>query len=457
MKYIIFTFYGYGLPVAYQLQREGAEVVVGLVQDHTEADLVEETPDQKKRRLSKFSGMLDIVPAKYLLKAMAKIPANERDNYWVHFDLNNLNKQADIVRKMGFKIGNFPTKEDLEMEDDREKSKQFVEKYYPEVTVGEHESFPTIDEAIEFLEESEELWALKGSNPDAKTIVPKTKNPDFARALLVDALKKGQKEYENGGLILEKRILDMYEITPQMYMWNGKPVMTNINIELKYSHDGDEGVQVGCGGNLIVQTNLDDRINEISFPKAVLDMYKNDVGLRLLDISLFVKDDMYYFGEFCPNRFGYSSSYSEMAMAGERLQDFFEKIRAGENPLTKTFGVALNMFNEGSEHGTHKDIAEGGIRQQWDKDYEKDMWFFDIKKEEDKFVSVGCWDDLIVFTGFSNDLYKAVDLAYEVSSHFCAEKTSMRTKEDFLTDSYTGSILNRYKECNGKLFTQEEI
>jgi len=33
MKYIIFTFDGHGLPVGYHLQKEGADVIVGQVQD----------------------------------------------------------------------------------------------------------------------------------------------------------------------------------------------------------------------------------------------------------------------------------------------------------------------------------------------------------------------------------------------------------------------------------------
>ncbi len=454
MKYIIFTYKGEGLAVAYHLMREGADVTVGMVEDPKELGIGDDTEENifKTARHSLYSGMLDVVPAKYLIKAMAKLP--NKDNYWVHVDFNCLFRYAKQIRDMGFKYGNFPTKEDYSLESDRAKAKELVEKYYPSVQIGEFKEFSKIEEAIEFLEETDEVWVLKGSNESAKTRAPRTKNARWGATLLTDSLKKDKAEYENGGFILERRIHDMHELTPQMYLWNGKPIMTNVNIELKEVGAGNEGTQTGCGGDLVIQTNIEDEINKISFPQAIIDQYKGDVGLRLLDISLYYKDGQYFFGEFCPNRFGYDSNFTEMEMSGDRLQDYFEKIREGKNPLIKKFGAATRIHSLGDTDNVPKDFAESGLRFQFDPDYEKHIWLYDVTKDYDteSLVTTGFSWDLGVFTGASDDLQKAVELAYEAAEHLYIEKSMKRPMEDFLSEGYDGSIMRRYRALDGKAF-----
>lgn len=134
MRYFIFTFYGYGMPIAYHLQQEGHEVIVGQVHDitdtytHIESASNKEDEYDKKCRLALYDGLLDKMPAYKLLDKMLAIK-NKKDCF-VFFDLNHHFKFAEQLRNAGFH-GNFPTEDDRLFEIDRDAAKNFVDKYYP--------------------------------------------------------------------------------------------------------------------------------------------------------------------------------------------------------------------------------------------------------------------------------------------------------------------------------------
>ena len=75
MKYIIFTYDGFGFPIAKQLQDEGHEVIVGQVEDFKSTLTKierrrngEELSIDKKRRLSLYKNIIDRIPADLLIK-----------------------------------------------------------------------------------------------------------------------------------------------------------------------------------------------------------------------------------------------------------------------------------------------------------------------------------------------------------------------------------------------------
>lgn len=123
MKYIFITFEGLGYPIAYRLQQEGHEVVVGLIDNisdyvlEDEAANAHEEPDEKKMRHEMYCGMLDIQSADRVVAWMKTVKNPHK--YFVCFDVNNLYRWADKVRDLGFE-GNFPTKEDFLLEVNRE-------------------------------------------------------------------------------------------------------------------------------------------------------------------------------------------------------------------------------------------------------------------------------------------------------------------------------------------------
>src|SRR5580658_6618642 len=108
MNFVFLTFTGCGLPLAYQLQQAGHHVIVGQVQDAKELKTAgwmgkEEPPEEKRRRLSIYDGLLEKTPADALLKRLQFIADKGRAADWfIVIDHNNLNLFGDKLAKMGF-------------------------------------------------------------------------------------------------------------------------------------------------------------------------------------------------------------------------------------------------------------------------------------------------------------------------------------------------------------------
>ena len=220
MKYIFFTSHGYGLPIAKKLIDEGNDVTVAMVNDleFLEANLSDADKETKRRRLSLYDGILEKMPAEKVIKAMEKI--EDKDEYFVFFDLNSLWKYSEMVIKMGFEKGIFPTFEDWKLEEDRNMAKGIVEKHYKDLEIAEVEEFKSVEDAEEFLKEAEHCFVLKGNSDDCSTVVPHTDDVEFANKLIIDQLQDGRAEYEAAGFILEKKIPNAMEFTPEMFWCN---------------------------------------------------------------------------------------------------------------------------------------------------------------------------------------------------------------------------------------------
>jgi uncharacterized protein YneR len=110
-----------------------------------------------------------------------------KEEVFVIFDFNNMWKYSQQVLDMGFTNGFFPTKADYVLEYDREKAKQIVKKHYTELEVAEVKEFSKIQEGIDFLNETEDLWALKGNEDTCDTVVPDTDNAEFSKQQQIDS------------------------------------------------------------------------------------------------------------------------------------------------------------------------------------------------------------------------------------------------------------------------------
>jgi len=440
-KYIFFTFDGIGMTIAEKLQAEGNDVVVAQLQDVKELGFPDtEKPENKKKRLKLYDGILKKVPASVALKALPKI--KNKDEYFIIFDFNNLWNYGEQVLKMGFKNIFAPTKEQFDMEKERIKGKEFVEKYYTNLKVAEVEEFKTVEDAIAFLEDTEEFWVLKSNSDKGETFVPSTENVEFATEMIIDKLKEQQKDYESAGFILERRIPGIREFTPEMMFWNGEPILYAVDIEYKHIGAGANGSQVGCGNNLIIKVDKEEEVIKMAFPTIVYEMAKKHKGLFVWDASILYspEEDEYYFGEFCANRVGWDSIFSELAMAGG-ASIFFERIAAGENPLSSKFGVSVRGFNAESAEDSLMLFGREG-----------DIWVYDRYLKNGQNRTTGLGKDLVVFTGASNDPEEAVDEAYDALEEYAFNKMQFRPEFDFLTRAFDSSIVNRYETFNHKLW-----
>lgn len=436
-KFIVFSQGWDGMPIAYHLQQEGYSVTVGQIQDKSElknGDDKEEAGD-KKERLSQYEGMVKKVPARELIKALIKV--KNKDDYFIFFDQNNLWYYASILLKAGFTNGLFPTKEDYNFEKDRELAMDFVKKNYKGIEIIPFQEFKTVDETISYLESTPGVYVIQSQGDFVSTYVPQTDDEEVAKTQTIGQIEKYRSEYEKGGLIAKTKLINPVEITPQIVFYNGEEVFTDLDIETKNIGTGENnGSQVGCGSNLVISTDENDKINKISFPSAVYEMAQTHTGMFVWDISLYIFKGKLYFGEFCPNRLGYDASMTEMDMAGGAAK-YFISIMNGKNPLKNKFGVGIRMFN--LDKKSDNKIGIEGI--------EDNTWLYEAKSVNGEIMSTGsCWD-LGVITNSDNSLDKAIEGLYEIKDKFSFKEVYCRTQDDFIAD-YNTSIIHRYKAIN---------
>lgn len=447
MNYIIFTFSGLALPIAYKLAQEGQEVTVAQVRNIKDYVMEEELKTafesdlNKQRRLDLFQGMIKIEDAQTVVKRMESIK-NPHD-YFVFFDENNLYRWADKVRGLGFE-GNSPTKEDFMLEVDRDLAKTFVREHYPKLRSPELKEFQTVKEGISFLEKTEELWVLKGKSDQAKTFVPTNEDPTLARNQIIEMLNNYPKDYEALGYILEIYIPSIIELTPEKMYYDGVPLCTTLDIENKNFGNANTSVQIGCAEDLVFPTLMEDRINTIAFPPIVDEMARQHKGLFIWDASILInrRDGKMYFGEFCANRPGYNSLFTELSQSSS-VHTFFENMVHKKSPLTPgTVGTSVRILNMNRDQDTEQISAN--ISVNFKPETEKNLWLWDVKKNKDgKLVTVGSDWSLAVVTGSGKTIQEALSATYKTIADLSFVGVYYRSKDDYVSLDYPTSILNR--------------
>jgi len=384
-----------------------------------------------------------------------------KDDCFVIFDFNNLWKYSEMVQKMGFKHGFFPTKNDFEMESDREAAKELVKKHYPDLTIGEVHEFSKAQDGIDFLNESQDetMWVLKGNADSAQTVCPDTKIPALAKEELITQLEKDGPSYEKGGFILEEKIMHPFEMTPEAQWYNGKLIAITVDIENKPMGAGNIGKQCGCAQNIVFEIDPESKIAQVAFPQYIHDEAAKRKGLFVFDAGLLLKDGKLYFTEFCSQRWGWDSFYTELSMC-ESVGSYFEALVAGQNPYKYKFGASTRGFNMdiGSDKMTVKDR-----KMSWLDETDTNTWLYDMKMKDGCAINAGCAFDLVVFTGGSNTFEGAVNKAFKAAEGFSFSNMIYRPKFDFMSDDYQSSIPNRYNEgieeglFDGKKIGEEEL
>lgn len=442
MKYIVFTFDGSGTPVAQHLQLEGQDVVLAQVENMKTLGDDEYTEDKidKEMRLSVFDGMIKKKRAEELLKEM-KTYKNPQD-YFVYFDTNGLYALAEQIKDLGFH-GNFPTHEDYLYEVDRDKAKEFVKKYYSKLNIARKKKFQKISEAKKFLENTDEIWVLKGNSDDINAFVPDVDDPTLAAKQIIEVLDKDQGSYDSEGFILELLIPSVIEITPERLYYDGVPIATSIDIENKPIGSGNISVQTGCAADLVFPIVDTDRIAQIAFPPIVEELAKQHKGLFYWDASILInkRDGKMYFGEFCPNRPGYNASFTEFAQCGS-VHEFFEKVVQQKNPFSLgTVATSIRIFNLHRDSDTQQTL--GGLTVDFAPEVEKDIWLWDVRKKGKKLVNTGYGDIIAVITGSGDSVEEAVNRMYKTLEKFSFLGAYYRPKADYVSLGYSTSILNR--------------
>lgn len=454
-NFALITFSGEGLSVAKKFQDKigtQGRVVVGMIENSEDIYLPQEIEamkadgkdpndeDGQKERFKLYDGILDVIAADELIKFLQK--QNNKDEWFVFTDMNYCFKYATMAAEF-MPYGNFPTAEHRMLEVDRNKGKEFIEQYYKDVSKDKHWEFKTVDEALKFLETSDDVLVLKGDGVDAPTVVPPTEDVEAAKQILQDALEKNKDKYNAGGLIFEVKLDDAVELTPERVYMNGVALYNTLDIETKRKYAGDVGGElVGCGTDLVITTDSKDKLNQIAFPPIVDEMAKQAKGMFIWDISLLISRSTgkMYPGEFCANRPGWNAFVTELE--GLDVVQFFNDIVDMKNPLKdKKASSSLRVFND--------DLGVKGSKEVkiiYPEEIESHVWLIDAKKTDDGLVTVGYMSDVGMVTGTGQDFISSVDALYESMSKFvlATKRWGYRDKGDYLSNSYSTAIVNRF-------------
>jgi hypothetical protein len=153
------------------------------------------------------------------------------------------------------------------------------------------------------------------------------------------------------------------------------------------------------------------------------------------------RDGKIFFGEFCSNRPGYNSFFTELSQA-KSVSDFFDACIAKQPALKPgTVGASLRIFNMNRDEDNQQ-ISEN-ITVDYKPEIEKDLWLWDVKKEGSKLLTVGADWNLAILTGAGKSINEAVNKLYRNVDGFSFVGSYYRSKDDFISQDYATSILNR--------------
>ncbi|MBV9008737.1 MAG: hypothetical protein JO354_06145 [Verrucomicrobia bacterium] len=453
MKYRIFTYAGESLPIAQKLQQEGCEVVVGMVQDkqtiHSPAtgEFRLEDLETRRRRLALFDGMLNKKAAEELIEEM--LTCKHPEEYFVLFDWNCFFRYSAQIAHMPFH-GIFPTEHDYLLEHDREHGKKFVQEHYPALNVAAVHTFDDVGAAAKFLDRPESLWVLKGQDNRTKTFVPDVDDPQLAAEQIIEALKADRELYDESGFILEQLIADPIEITPEKIFYDGVPLATVLDFENKPFGSGNISIQTGCAQDLVFPIGMTDEINSIAFPPIVDELARQHKGLFYWDASLLIQRQTgkIYFGEFCANRPGYNSLFSELSQCSS-IDEYFSSCVAKQSPF-KLGSVSTSVLLANPETDEETGRVAEGRRIDYKPEVEKHLWLWDARRERNRLVTVGYDWNLAVITGTGDSIDEAVNAMYKSVDGFSFAGAYYRPKSDYLSMDYSTSLLNRVNYGLGK-------
>ena len=276
---------------------------------------------------------------------------------------------------------------------------------------------------------------------------------ELAKQQIKSELTSYKSSYDKGKLILEPKIMDAVEFAPQMIWYDGEPVCSEIEIETRMFGSGDIGDQTGGNENLIIRTELDDKINEIAFPKEMHDIAKKHKGMFIADAGILSDGKDFYFTEFAGNRWGWGGIFSELSAAKSKdtmVHNYFQSIVDGKEPYKFAYGTGLAVYSVRSDDKypmLNQDKLSIHIKDSSMKNFFPGQIKMRRTEAGKQIVNVGYREfdsaPLGYVVGRGNTIEDAVEMIYKALKGISMKGLYYRNQEDFLSTSYTSSILNR--------------
>ena len=448
MKFIFLTYDGVGLSVAHKLLLEGNEVVIAQIKDLKVA--TKETEEERQKRLKLYDGILNKEDADKVLEWAKNI--ENKDEWFVIADFNNLFEYADKFRELGFK-GLLPTKEDWEFEQDKIKAKEFVLQNYNIFSTQEVVEFSKIENALKFLEDTNKIYGVRGFHELAPVYFPISNYKEVAIEELRNVLTINKEYYEAEGFVLEEKIEDAIEFTPEIIVFDGVPLGMSVCLEVREIGAGNMGRQMEDNASFIVWIEKDSnawkKLYKWFFCPALDRIIRpNEAVVWSCGVLYSPSRDKFYFSKFYSNKERYNAWFDKLATF-PRITDYFERI-SNKMPVyqedTKPFGASIRVFNGLANSPKKKDLTSTDSLIITDIN-EKNVWMQDVYKKDDKLYTTDYNAELGTITQAGEDwkkLFVAIDNLLNNGRYFVFPSMLYRRYFDLLFNGYLNNLPDRY-------------
>jgi phosphoribosylamine-glycine ligase len=417
MRFIVATIHFAGLGFALRLTEEGHEVLVGYagIGDRRNA----ESYDLVGR------GLVTKVPLGDLIAARSRF----RDAYWI-WDENHSVEQNELLRAEGFRVFGGGRYADT-MEHDRDACLAFVTEFG--LTPPLSFSFDAPDKAMALLAEHPDVAYVfkpdRGENYE--TWLPQSESPAEANLELRQHLRSLR---STSPFVLQER-KEGIETNVEVWFVSGEPRFAFMSIESKKRLAGDLGDLIGCAFDFVFAIPLDSRAVRESvgrlFP-AYAKMRYTGFG----DANFIAARDGIWFFEKC-ERFGYNAHPNLLwnlnrDPLGQTLASLVDgSFRPNFSP---GFGASCTMY---------MDHRMSGKVIQFPEAIERQLYFYDVYKENDLLLTAGYYDDVLVVNAFGYTIPTAWEAA--LSSAHAIKFPGRSFRIDGGETNYPSSPLRRYE------------
>lgn len=374
MRFVIATTHFAGLGFALRLIDEGHEVVVAYrgIDD--------------RRTVGCYELVGNGLVAKVPLGEIMHDRHRYRNAYWV-WDENHSTEENELLRREGFCVlggGRFADT----MEHDRAACLDFVARYG--LIPPPSTSFDDPAAAVRFLREHAGTAFVykpdRGENHE--TWLPESDMPDEANL----ELRQHLRSIRNRSTFVLQELKDGIETNVEVWFVRGEPRFAFMAIESKRKLAGDLGDLVGCAFDVAFVIPLESRAVRESigrlFP-AYAEMRYTGFG----DANFIAARDGIWFFEKC-ERFGYNAHPNLLwNLNRDPLGDTFASLIDGSfTPnFAPGFGASCTMYMD------HR--APGKVIQ-FPEPIARDLYFYDVYRENELLLTAGYYDDVLIANAF---------------------------------------------------------
>jgi phosphoribosylamine-glycine ligase len=367
MKLVVVTQDYVGLGFAVRLRDEGHEVLLAC--NPLPSDLA---PSLRPAYERVGEGLVDKVRLADLLARRETL----RDAYFI-WDFNHSVEENELLRSEGFKVFGGGRHANT-MEHDRARCLELVERYGLRSPPARRFDSPA--DAVSFLNENRQTAYVYKPDEGAsyETFVPEAEDPSDANEELRVHLSVST---HDGAFILQER-KDGVETNAEVWFQNGEPVFSFMAIECKKKYALDLGHFVGCAFNYAFVVPLECRaVQEVMghlFP-----LYREMKYTGFADANFIAAKDGIWFLEKC-ERFGYNAHPNLFWTLSRRgMGEVIASLVDGRftPDFAEGFGASLLMST--------KEGAPGGHAIQFPEKLRRDLYFWDVAKAGDRYVTAG--------------------------------------------------------------------